>query len=212
MHVLREAEGRLRERVETREILSGQLQLERLHVILELRQSPRADNRRGHARLRPQPRECHAGHGALVSFGEDLQLVDERVRFLVERDAGTAISRHLTGVLARVLPAERAALERPPRRDTEAELARHRDKFLLDGTLEQRILDLQPDERRPAAKTRGHVRLSDLPRRRIRHADVAHLTRAHEILERRHRFLNRRVDVPVVEPVEIDVVGLQAAQ
>ena len=35
---------------------------------------------------------------------------------------------------------------------------------------------------------------------------------ADEILERRHRLLDRRVRVPVVEPVKVDVVGLQAPQ
>ena len=118
----------------------------------------------------------------------------------------------LARVLARVLAAEHAALERRPRRDAEAELARHRHQLLLDGALEQRVLDLQPDERRPAAEARDHVGLGDLPRRRVRNAEVAHLARAHEVLERRHRLLDRRVHVPVVQPVEVDVVGLQAPQ
>src|SRR5258705_1607444 len=43
-------------------------------------------------------------------------------------------------------------------------------------------------------------------------ADVADLAGAHQVLERRHRFLDRRVHVPVVQPIEIDVVGLEAAQ
>ena len=63
-----------------------------------------------------------------------------------------AIGLVLAGVLARVLAAEHAALQRRPGRDAEAQLARHGDELALDGALEQRVLDLQRDERRPAAE------------------------------------------------------------
>ena len=56
------------------------------------------------------------------------------------------------------------------------------------------------------------LRLRHLPRRRVGEADVADLARAHQIVERAHRLLDGRVRVPGVHPVEIDVVGLQAAQ
>ena len=77
-----------------------------------------------------------------------------------ESDEGAAVGLHLARVRARVLAAERAALERRPGRDAEPELEGHRHQLLLDGALEQRVLDLQPDERRPAAEARGHVRLA----------------------------------------------------
>ena len=51
-----------------------------------------------------------------------------------------------------------------------------------------------------------------LPRRRVGEADVADLAGAHEVVERAHRLLDRRVLVPGVHPVEVDVVGLQPAQ
>ncbi|HWM66444.1 MAG TPA: hypothetical protein VNO35_07650 [Steroidobacteraceae bacterium] len=41
---------------------------------------------------------------------------------------------------------------------------------------------------------------------------MADFPRTHEVLQRRHRFVDRRVDIPVVQPVQVDVVGLQAAQ
>jgi hypothetical protein len=83
---------------------------------------------------------------------------------------------------------------------------------LLDAAFEERVFDLQPDEGRPAAEARHDVRLCHLPRRRIRDADVADLARANEVVERGHRLFDGRVDVPVVQPVEVDVVGLQAPQ
>jgi hypothetical protein len=61
----------------------------------------------------------------------------------------------LTG-LARlvVLAGENALPERRPRRDGEIEGPRHGQKVRLDGALDQRILDLQSDKRRPAARVR----------------------------------------------------------
>ena len=52
---------------------------------------------------------------------------------------------------------------------------RHRDQLAFDGALDQRILDLQRDERRPALEQRAGLGLRHLPRRRVREADVAHL-------------------------------------
>ena len=43
-------------------------------------------------------------------------------------------------------------------------------------------------------------------------ADVAHLARAHEVVERLHRFLERRQAVPLMDLVEVDDVGAQALQ
>ena len=88
----------------------------------------------------------------------------------------------------------------------------HRHQFLFDGALEQRVLDLQPDERRPAAETRGEVGFGDLPRRGVRDAEVAHLAGPNEVVERGHRLLDGGVHVPDVQPVQVDVVGLQAPQ
>ena len=163
---------------------------------------------------RVDPGQRDARDRGLVRLGDGLQLVDERVGLLVEEgiDERAAIGPACRPFLRGVLAAEHAALERRPRRDAEAQLARHRHQLLLDGALEQRVLDLQADERRPAAEPRDDVGLGDLPRRRVGDAEVADLARAHEIVERGHRLLDRRVRVPVVQPVEIDVVGLQAAQ
>ncbi len=95
--------------------------------------------------------------------------------------------------------------------DAKAKLASHRHEFLFDGSLEQRVLDLQPDERRPTSEVCGDIRLRDFPRGSVGDADVAHLTGTHEILERGQRLFDRRVPVPIVEPVQVDVVRLQAA-
>src|SRR5260221_5036551 len=49
LHALGEAERRLRQRVEPAKLLGGESEVKRFHVVLELCEPPRADNRRSHA-------------------------------------------------------------------------------------------------------------------------------------------------------------------
>ena len=57
----------------------------------------------------------------------------------------------------------------------------------------------------PSASARRHAGI-------VRAADVAHLAGAHEIVERAHRLVDRRARVEGVHLVEVDDVGLQAAE
>src|SRR6266850_571365 len=116
------------------------------------------------------------------------------------------LSSSCASLRAPVLAAQRSALQRRPRGDAEPELARHRHELLFDGALEKGVLDLETDECGPAAEARRHVRLGDLPGGRVRDAEVADLSCAHEAIEGGHGLFDRRVNVPVVKPVQVDVV------
>ena len=54
--------------------------------------------------------------------------------------------------------------------------------------------------------------LGELPGVHAGRPDVAGLPRAHDVVQRLHRLLDRRVRVPAVDLVEVDVVGAQPAQ
>jgi hypothetical protein len=114
------------------------------------------------------------------------QFVDDREIALGEKrfHAIAAIGIHRRRVRARVFSGQHAATKRRPRRDAEAELRRHRRQVAFDRALDQRIFNLQRDERRPAVLLRGHVCLDHLPRRRIRHTDVADFAGPHQVVER----------------------------
>ena len=142
------------------------------------------------------------------------QLVDDRVRALgeeVRRRRSPRSAFICPGVRARVLAAQHAAPERRPRRDAEAELAAPSAPAPPRRCV--RAASTRSAARR-AATSRGssavRLRLRHLPGRRVRDADVAHLAGAHQIVERPHRLLDRRVPIPAVHPVEVDVVGLAA--
>jgi hypothetical protein len=51
-----------------------------------------------------------------------------------------------------------------------------------------------------------------VPAREVGHADVAQLAGAHQVVERRQRFLDRRAGVEAVQLEQVDVVGAQALQ
>jgi hypothetical protein len=50
------------------------------------------------------------------------------------------------------------------------------------------------------------------PRRCIRHPDVQDFASAHLIIQRPHNFLDRSQKIPSMEPVEINIVGLEPFQ
>ena len=56
------------------------------------------------------------------------------------------------------------------------------------------------------------ARLAQLRGREVRAADFAHLARAHEILERAERVRDRHGRIGLMQLIEIDSVGAQAAQ
>lgn len=52
----------------------------------------------------------------------------------------------------------------------------------------------------------------DLPGRHVAQADVAHLARAHHVIQRGKHFLQRREGIEAVQLVQVDVVKLQPFQ
>jgi hypothetical protein len=66
----------------------------------------------------------------------------------------------------------------------------------------------QSDERRPPTNVRQGIRLSDPPGGSIRDARVKHLACSNRIVESSHDLFRRRDLVPDMDPIKVDVVGL----
>ena len=119
------------------------------------------------------------------------------------RRGARSLRHHAAPVLARQQPAgQRAPDERP-----DAEVDRGRHDLVLGVARLQREVDLLRGERLVAMALRDARGLHQVPPREVRAADVAHLARAHECIERRERLLERGLPVPAVHQVEIDVVA-----
>ena len=124
------------------------------------------------------------------------------------------------GEVARALPAPARSRRylpdsRPPAsglqtRMPEALVERERHQLVLGLARLQRVVDLLADEALQAAALGDAQRLHQLPGGVVRAADVADLAGAHQRVERVERLLQRRLPVPLVHLVEVDVVGAAA--
>src|SRR3546814_14871168 len=74
-----------------------------------------------------------------------------------------------------------------------------RDEVALHGALDQAVLDLQRDQRRPATKFRDRLHARDLPGRRVGDADIKDLARADEMIEAAKNLFDRGREVPCVK-------------
>ena len=71
---------------------------------------------------------------------------------------------------------------------------------------------LHADELRPAVRFGEVERLAELPRPHRRRAEVPHLARLHDVVQRLEHLLHRRAPVEPVDLVQVDEVGAQPAQ
>src|SRR6266700_8437707 len=84
--------------------------------------------------------------------------------------------------------------------------------FALNISLSQRILKLQRNDSLITAQLGNSLCPSQKPSGSIRESDVTHLARPNQIIQRRHHFFSRRKRVPVVQPIEVNVIGVQTTQ
>ena len=155
----------------------------------------------------------------LAGLGGDLvQGVDDPEQVLVVDSAGRCPGCRVracrgSGRLAAAdLAGEPAPAERAPdhRADALVERQRHQLPFVIAA--EQRVIGLVRDVARKAVALRDRERLHQVPAGEVRAADVADLARAHQLVERGQRLLDRRVGVEAVQLEEVDVVGAEAPQ
>jgi len=111
-------------------------------------------------------------------------------------------------IAAREEPARQWAERRE--RDALVTVVREHLAFFL--AIEQVVLALHVDERRPAVLLGDVVHLRGLPRVHRRGAEASHLARAHGVMERLHCLLDRRVGVERVDHMQVEMVGADALE
>jgi hypothetical protein len=186
-------------------------------VLLHLLRPRRAGDHAGYVRLAHQPADREVDHRVPAHLREAAQLL-EHVEVGVSKNALRSIAperqaRALRQRLATlVLPGEKAARQREVRQHAKPELLARRHELALDPPVEQVVLVLSRRVRRQAPVPRDPGGVGDLPAAEVGAADVPHLARAHDVVERAQRLLLRRARVREVELVEVDVVGAETAQ
>src|SRR5262249_22070218 len=150
------------------------------------------------ARPALHPRQRDARDGGAELLGDALHQLEQIVGAIVELagDARAAARLVLALIGALVLARQRTAAQHTPRADAEDRLARHRHQLARAGALQERVFDLQRDQRRPRAQLRHGLRLRALPRRRVAEAEVADLALLDQGVEGAHRLLDRSRLIP----------------
>ena len=106
----------------------------------------------------------------------------------VRRDVGAAP----------VLAGQEPAGERVIGQYAQSKFLAGRQNLAFDSSIQQVVLVLRRHVTRAAASARDPVRISDLPSAEIAVVEISDFARAHEIVERRKRFLRRCLKVRLV--------------
>src|SRR6202040_2694407 len=104
----REVERGRGQLVERGRLLGAESKVERLEVVVQLRQRARAEDGRRYPGPALHPGQRHASHGRVELPGDALQLVDDGVGLVMKKASGPGAAGrlHATRVLARVLAAQ----------------------------------------------------------------------------------------------------------
>ena len=168
------------------------------------------------AGLVEQPRQRDLNRlDALLLRQLDDALDDFEIRVLVVQPLAVVVglrAERLAQSLFRAVPGQESARQRAPRNDADALFAAERNHLPLFFAIDQVVVVLHRDEPRPAVPLRDMQRLRELIRVHARRADVARLAALHDVVQRFDRLLDRRVVVPAMDLIQIDVVGAEAAQ
>src|SRR5205823_6639221 len=118
------------------------------------------------------------------------------------------------GAGAGVVPGPRQATPRlrAPRDDADSFGGTQRQHLALLLAVEQVDEVLHADKPGPAVALGHCERLAELPSIHRRGADIARLARLHDVVQCLERFLDRRLVIPAMNLVEVDVIHAEPAQ
>ena len=176
----------------------------------------RTNDRRGHERFTEHPSErdlCVRDTSSFGDFGHTIHNVKirrVRVQGLREWIGFGTFGQLLTGTVA--ISGQHASSQRTPRQHAHAQVQalRHHLAFLL--AVQEVVMVLHRNELRPMVAFGGALHFCKLPREHARGSDVTHATAAHDIVQRLHRFFDRRVRIETVNLIQIQVIGAQTFQ
>ncbi len=112
------------------------------------------------------------------------------------------------GLAAFVFTGEEAARQREVGQDADACKLTIRHQLAFDLAFEHVIVRLDRDELLPALHFGEVVAAAQLPRQKIGRADIADLARPHQVIERAHHFVDGDRIVPIVNLIQINMIGL----
>ena len=124
---------------------------------------------------------------------------------------GEACARR-SRVGAAVLTREKPAGKWAPDQDTDVVILGERLELVFETSTDEAVVHLGRYVLLQAQAILQHNRSGCLPRHEVGQPDVADLPLAHKIVEGPKGFLDRRVAVPSMHLVKVDVIGLEPAE
>lgn len=114
--------------------------------------------------------------------------------------------------IAEVLARQLTATEGTPGQDAHSKRLGHRQQLALGRALQQRVLELQRGDRRPAPEASDRLGMGGDPRRHVEEADVADLAGGDQVVERSQRLLDRGAWVRSRPAVTSTLIGARTIE
>src|SRR5215218_4760341 len=209
-------QGRSAHLIQASALLFGELELGCLEVVGKLFVGARPDYDRGHTRSAEQPRECHLCCGYATTFrdlDEHIYSVVELVGIVHRRLVPALQVAPLRSVLvAPVLPGEQTTGQGAPHEDGAFLVYGERHQLVLGLPGLQRVVDLLADVALQPEPLGDAQSLHHLPAGVVGRSHVAYLAALDECVERFQSLLQRGEAVPLMDLVEVDIVGAESPQ
>src|SRR5262245_40410199 len=202
-------------RFQSVDLVGAEGQVHRREGVLEMTQLGRADDRSRHGGPAKQPGEGDLRRRRPAFAGHLAYDVDDIEVSVVVHPIGQWVAAGADGSLLAVTFAaagEEATSQRAPGDHADALVEAERNHLALLLAVDQVVVVLHRDEPTPTGDGCDLLRLRELPGEHARRADVARLAGPHDVVQRPHRLLDRRLVVPAMDLVEVDVVGAEAGQ
>jgi diguanylate cyclase len=211
------ADNRVRpvRRLQTGHLLPGQRHLHRRDRVVDVARPGRPHDRRAHHRLAEQPRQRDLSRWHVTLAGDRADHVDDVEVGVVVHRVGERVAAGPDRVpLATPLAGagQQPARQRAPRDHAHPLVQAERDHLPLLLPVDQVVVVLHRHEPGPARLLGGVLGLRELPGVHAGGPDVARLTGPNHVVQRLHGLRDRRLVVPTVDLIEVDVVGAQPAQ
>ena len=210
--VVRVAGGDGADGVEAVEVGRRNFEFESGEVVLDLAGSACSENRNDVVAL-ADPVESYLRGWAGKRAGNFKNSLENGEVAIVEIDKlGDVGEAAVARAVAGVAPGEEASGEGRPGGNADVESAAHGDDITLGGALQQGVFDLGADEGCPPVKLGERVGAGNDPSGKVGEANVEDLSGTNEIVERTHHFIDWRKCIESMDPVEIQVIGVETLE
>src|SRR5712664_2165780 len=207
--------GKSADLIQLPKLVLGEFELDRREIVLKLVEAFRANDDRGYYRLCQEPCERETCRTTAMCFRDRSHHVEDIPGPLFVHDRKVVVSAaRIFGLLVHpaVLAGQQATGKRTPYEQADLFGLQQGNDFPFEIAAGDRVISLkrvEPGQVLELGDAKGFGNLPCLP---VRAADVADFSLLHQGVESAKRLFNRGHGIVAMNLVQIDMVGLQAAE